>query len=85
VSVRQTAPRARLTENAAEGTVTLSAAGTAWDFAEQAGPLLRVLLTGQPVTLGSLAAIADLEVKDVALLLTVLIEGQAAAVVGTAL
>lgn len=48
-------------------------------------PLLRVLLRGQPVTLASLAATADLEVKDVASLVSVLIEGQAAAVVGTAL
>ncbi|MDH6145394.1 hypothetical protein P3T35_007449 [Kitasatospora sp. GP30] len=85
VSVRLTAPRARLTENEAEGTVTLAAAGTEWDFADQAGPLLRVLLRGQPVTLASLAATADLEVKDVASLVSVLIEGQAAAVVGTAL
>ncbi|MDH6112017.1 ribosomal protein L16 Arg81 hydroxylase [Kitasatospora sp. MAP12-15] len=85
VSVRLTTPRARLTENRAEGTVTLAAAGTAWDFTEQAAPMLRVLLTGQPATLGSLAATAGLEVKDVASLLTVLIEGQAASVVGTAL
>ncbi len=85
VSVRLTAPRARLTENKAEGTVTLAAAGTAWDFAEQAAPALRVLMAGHPATLGALAATADLEVKDVASLLSVLIEGQAAAVVGTAL
>ncbi|GAA2105182.1 hypothetical protein GCM10009759_42050 [Kitasatospora saccharophila] len=85
VSVRLTAPRARLTENGTEGTVTLAAAGTAWDFAAQAAPMLRVLLTGQPATLGSLAGTADLEVKDIASLLSVLIEGQAAAVVGTAL
>ncbi|GAA1225644.1 hypothetical protein GCM10009665_15140 [Kitasatospora nipponensis] len=85
ITVRLTAPRARMTENGPDGTVTLAAAGTAWDFAGQAAPLLRVLLAGQPATLGSLAATADLGVKDVASLLSVLIEGQAASVVGTAL
>ncbi|MQS13042.1 cupin [Streptomyces kaniharaensis] len=85
VRVRLTAPRARLTENAPEGTVTLAAAGTAWDFAGQATPLLQKLLTGEPATLGALAEIASLEVEHVASLVSVLIEGQAAAVVGTAL
>ncbi|MGF1430437.1 cupin domain-containing protein [Kitasatospora sp. LaBMicrA B282] len=85
VSVRLTAPRARLTENRSEGTVTLAAAGTEWDFTQQATPMLRALLTGQPATLGSLAATADLEVKDVASLVSVLVEGQAASVVRTAL
>ncbi|MGW1175329.1 cupin domain-containing protein [Kitasatospora sp. NPDC002543] len=85
VAVRLTAPRARLTERAPEDVVTLAAAGTAWDFAVQATPLLRRLLTGEPATLGALAEIASLEVKDVAALVSVLIEGQAAAVVGTAL
>ncbi len=84
LAVRLTTPRARLTENEPPGTVTLAAAGTAWDFADQAAPLLRVLLTGEPTTLGALAEIADLEVKDVATLVSVLIEGQAAAVVRTA-
>ncbi|MFE9427022.1 JmjC domain-containing protein [Kitasatospora sp. NPDC006697] len=85
ISVRLTTPRAHLTENQAEGTVTLAAAGTEWDFGEQAAPMLRVLLTGRPATLGSLAATAGLEVKDVASALSQLIEGQAASVVGTAL
>jgi hypothetical protein len=47
--------------------------------------MLRAMLTGQPATLGSLAATAGLEVKDVASVLSVLIEGQAASVVGAAL
>ncbi|GAB7183050.1 cupin domain-containing protein [Kitasatospora sp. Ki12] len=85
VTVRLTTPRARLTENVSEGIVTLAAAGTAWDFAGQATPLLQQLLTGEPATLGALAELADLEVGDVAALVSVLIEGQAAAVVGTAL
>jgi len=85
VTVRLTAPRARLTELEAEGTVTLAAAGTEWDFARQLTPMLRALLDGSPVTLGELARLADLEVKDVAEVVSALIEGQAAAAVGTAL
>ncbi|MEU3220200.1 cupin domain-containing protein [Streptomyces sp. NPDC006971] len=85
VTVKLTAPRGRLTANAAHSTVTFSAAGTAWDFAESAAPALGTLLIGQPVTLGILADSAGLEVKDVAELVWVLIEGQAAAVVGTGL
>jgi hypothetical protein len=85
ITVRLTAPRGRLTANHAHGTVTFSAAGTAWDFAESAAPALGTLLTGQPTTLGDLADSAGLEVKDVAELVSALIEGQAVAVVGTAL
>ncbi|MER5851661.1 cupin domain-containing protein [Streptomyces sp. NPDC002012] len=85
IMVKLTAPRGRLTANRADGTVTFSAAGTAWDFAESAAPALGTLLTGQPNTLGNLADSAGLEVKDVAELVSALIEGQAVAVVGTAL
>lgn len=85
VTVKLTAPRARLTANPAHSTVTFSAAGTAWDFAESAAPVLGTLLIGQPVTLSTLADSAGLDVKDVAELVWVLIEGQAAAVVGTGL
>lgn len=85
ITVRLTAPRARVTVNDGHSTVTFSAAGTAWDFAESAGPVLRTLLLGQPTTLGDLASTAGLEVKDVADLVWVLIEGQALAVVGTGL
>ncbi|MCX5611177.1 cupin domain-containing protein [Streptomyces sp. NBC_00047] len=85
VTVKLTAPRGRLTANPAHGTVTFSAAGTAWDFAESAAPVLGTLLIGQPATLGTLAGSAGLEVKDVAELVSALIEGQAVAVVGTAL
>ncbi|MFE9966778.1 JmjC domain-containing protein [Streptomyces sp. NPDC005525] len=85
VTVKLTAPRGRLTANPAHSTVTFSAAGTAWDFAESASPALGTLLVGQPVTLGTLARSAGLDVKDVAELVWVLIEGQAAAVVGTGL
>lgn len=85
ITVKLTTPRGRLTPNRAEGTVTFSAAGTAWDFAESAAPALGTLLTNQPTTLGELADSAGLEVKDVAELVSALIEGHAVAVVGTAL
>ncbi|MEW2485615.1 cupin domain-containing protein [Streptomyces sp. NPDC048411] len=85
ISVRLTAPRARVTENDGHSTVTFSAAGTAWDFADSASPVLRTLLLGRPATLRDLAASAGLEVKAVAELVWVLIEGQAVAVVGTGL
>lgn len=41
IAVRLTAPRAELTSNPDAGTVTLAAAGTAWDFAERAAPPCR--------------------------------------------
>lgn len=85
IAVRLTAPRGRVVENTGHSTVTFSAAGTAWDFADAAAPALRLLLLGQSATLGDLADCAGLEVKDVAALVSVLIEGQAVAVVGTAL
>ncbi|MEU5190411.1 cupin domain-containing protein [Streptomyces klenkii] len=85
ITVKLTAPRGRLTANPAHSTVTFSAAGTAWDFAESAAPVLGTLLTGQPTTLGEMADSAGLEIKDVAELVSALIEGHAVAVVGTAL
>ncbi|MEZ0070588.1 hypothetical protein ABIA32_006641 [Streptacidiphilus sp. MAP12-20] len=83
ITVRLTAPRAHLSLD--NSMATLAAAGTAWDFSDQAVPMLRALLDGTPHTLGGLANLADLEVKDVAEVVTTLIEGQAAAVVRTAL
>ncbi|MFE5738392.1 JmjC domain-containing protein [Streptomyces celluloflavus] len=85
IAVRLTAPRGRVVENCGHSTVTFSAAGTAWDFADAAAPALRLLLRGRSATLGDLADCAGLEVKDAAALVSVLIEGQAVAVVGTAL
>lgn len=85
ITVKLTAPRGRLTAKPAHSTVTFSAAGTAWDFAESAAPVLGTLLTGQPTTLGEMADSAGLEIKDVAELVSALIEGHAVAVVGTAL
>lgn len=85
ITVKVTTSRGRLTSNSAHGTVTLSAAGTAFDFAGSAEPALSALLTGAPVTLGDMADRAGLEVKDVAELVSALIEGHVVAVVGTAL
>ncbi|MFE9221695.1 cupin domain-containing protein [Streptomyces lavendulae] len=82
LTVRLTCPRAHLDQHPQTGEWTLSAAGTAWDFAAPAGPLLTRLATGQPATLGELAHQAGLPVADTAALLTVLVQGQAAAVTG---
>ncbi|MFE9743113.1 hypothetical protein [Streptomyces sp. NPDC006477] len=82
LTVRLTCPRARLDQNPDTGDWTLAAAGTAWDFAAPAGPLLTRLTTGQPATLGELAQQAGLPVADVAAALTALVQGQAAAVTG---
>ncbi|MFI9273930.1 cupin domain-containing protein [Kitasatospora sp. NPDC052896] len=84
ITVRITAARARLRTDAGVGTVTLAAAGTEWEFAEQAAPVLRALVTGEPVTIGDLADAAGLEVKDVAGVLSILVRGQAVAVVRAA-
>ncbi|MEY9997730.1 hypothetical protein ABIE67_009849 [Streptomyces sp. V4I8] len=84
VTVRLTCPRARLADGE-DGTVTLAAAGTAWDFAAPARPLLELLVAGQPIDLGDLAEWAALPLEDVAAVVSVLVKGQAAAVVGAAL
>ncbi|MFJ1931600.1 cupin domain-containing protein [Kitasatospora sp. NPDC086801] len=81
VTVQITAARAELTSSPGTGTVTLSAAGTAWDFAERAVPALQILLTGDTASIGDLADAAGLEAKEVADVLTALIRGQALAVV----
>ncbi|MFJ1706860.1 JmjC domain-containing protein [Kitasatospora sp. NPDC088346] len=84
IAVRLTAARAEITTDITAGTVTLAAAGTEWEFAQQVTPALRALLAGEPVTIGDLADAAGLEVKDVAGVLTVLIKGQGACVVKAA-
>ncbi|GAA2972044.1 hypothetical protein GCM10010519_03970 [Streptomyces lactacystinicus] len=81
ITVQITAARAELIGNPGTGTVTLSAAGTAWDFAERATPALQILLTGESATIGELADAAGLKVEDVADLLTALVRGQTLAVV----
>ncbi|MEX2985602.1 cupin domain-containing protein [Streptomyces sp. C36] len=81
ITVRLTCPRARL--SLSEGTVTLAAAGAEHDFAAPACPVLELLVTGEPVTLGVLAERSRLSVEAVAELLSVLVNDQAAAIVGT--
>ncbi|GGV85044.1 hypothetical protein GCM10015535_31220 [Streptomyces gelaticus] len=85
ITVRVTTPRGRLVENRGQGTVTFSAAGTAWDFADSAAPVLRTLCLGRPTALGDLAESAGLPVEDVAGLVSLLVEGQVVAVVGAGL
>ncbi|MFI9787389.1 cupin domain-containing protein [Kitasatospora sp. NPDC051984] len=84
LTVRITAPRAELTRDPEAGTVTLSAAGTDWDFVERAVPVLETLLAGGCASIGQLADDSGLEVRDVADLLTELVRGQALAVVKAA-
>ncbi|MFI1254129.1 cupin domain-containing protein [Streptomyces netropsis] len=83
VVVRLTCPRAHLDTGADDGTVVLAGAGTAWEFAAAARPVLQALMPGRPVALGYLAEQAALPVADVAQVVAVLVEGQAAAVTGT--
>ncbi|MFB6603599.1 cupin domain-containing protein [Streptomyces noursei] len=83
ICVRLTCSRAHLSHNG--DVVTLSAAGTAWDFAAPAHPILSALLPGHPVTLAELAERASLPLTDVATLMSILVQGQAATVVEVAL
>jgi hypothetical protein len=57
--------------------VLLAAAGTAYEFARAAEPVLRPLVDGQVSTLADLAAAAGLEVADVAAVVGDLLDGQA--------
>ncbi len=80
--VRLTTARA-LCEDADDG-VTFRACGNEWDMAPAAGPLLRRLISAVPdaVTLGELAATAQLSLDDAAGVITELVHGQAVAVEG---
>ncbi|MCX4804954.1 MULTISPECIES: cupin domain-containing protein [unclassified Streptomyces] len=80
ITVQVTVPRARVDQDAE--TVTFSGAGREWAFALPAGPLLRRLAGGQPVTLGDLAAESGLTVGQSAEVVSALVGGQAAAVIG---
>ncbi|WP_328966241.1 cupin domain-containing protein [Streptomyces virginiae] len=82
LTVRLTCPRARLDQDPDTGAWSLAAAGTAWDFAAPAGPALHRLHDGRPATLGELAHLAGLPVADISEMVTVLVQGQAAAVTG---
>ncbi|RSN52508.1 hypothetical protein DMH08_28475 [Actinomadura sp. WAC 06369] len=62
--VRMTAPRAVV--HHAEQAVVLEAAEQRWTLAAQTAPLVDLLCTGQPTTLGSLAEAADITVEQAA-------------------
>ncbi|MGW1728056.1 winged helix domain-containing protein [Streptomyces sp. NPDC002306] len=76
--VRLTTARAVLEID--EDTVTLSAAGSAFEFAREAQAVLRPLVDGCTVDLATLADTAGLALEDVARLVQELVEGQAAVV-----
>ncbi|KAB7833525.1 cupin domain-containing protein [Streptomyces mobaraensis] len=80
--VRMTTARAVLTLD--EDTAHLQAAGSAYEFAPEAGPALQLLVDGGESTLGELADAAGVGVDDIAGLVQELIEGQAVAITGTA-
>ncbi|MGW5394903.1 JmjC domain-containing protein [Streptomyces sp. NPDC003952] len=81
ITVQSTVPRSRVDQDAEA--VTFSGAGREWTFARPAAPLLRRLADGQPVRLGDLAAESGLTVGQCAEVVTALVGGQAAAVIGT--
>lgn len=76
--VRLTSARAVL--DVGEDTVTLSAAGSTYEFAPGAEAVLRPLADGRTVDLATLAETAGLAVEDVAGLVQELVAGQAAVV-----
>lgn len=80
ITVQVTVPRARVDQDAEA--VTFAGAGREWAFALPAAPLLRRLVEGQPVTLGDLAAESGLTIGQSAEVVTALVGGQAAAVIG---
>ncbi|MFE9813171.1 JmjC domain-containing protein [Streptomyces sp. NPDC005548] len=76
--VRLTTARAVL--DVSDDTVTLSAAGTVYEFAPAAAAVLRPLVDGRTLDLAALADAAGLTVEDVAELVQELVAGQAAVV-----
>ncbi|MFE1554364.1 JmjC domain-containing protein [Streptomyces sp. NPDC058734] len=80
ITVQLTAPRAQVEH--ADGVVTFAGAGNEWTFAVAVAPLLRLLVGGRPVTLADLAAESHLTLGQAAEVVTALVTGQAAAVVG---
>ncbi|MGW0663193.1 cupin domain-containing protein [Streptodolium elevatio] len=74
--VRFTAARARLDVTA--DTVSLAAAGTAWDFAPAVAALLQPLVDGQVLTITRLAELAGIPADQAAAVIAELVAGQAA-------
>ncbi len=73
-------PRARVDQDAEA--VTFSGAGREWTFALPAAALLHHLAGGSPITLGDLAAASGLTVAQSAEIVSALVGGQAATVIG---
>ncbi|MGK5532088.1 cupin domain-containing protein [Streptomyces sp. URMC 129] len=80
ITVRLTAPRARIHQN--DQAVMFAGAGNEWTFALPVAPALRLLAEGGLVTLADLAAESDLTLGQAAEVVTALVSGQAVAVVG---
>lgn len=80
-TVKLTAPRAYLDQD--DQVVTLAGAGKEFAFALPVAPLLHLLAEGGPVTLAVLAQHSGLTVDQAAQVMTALVAGQAAAVVGS--
>jgi hypothetical protein len=76
--VRLTTARAVL--DVGEDTVTLSAAGSTFEFAPEAEAVLRPLVDGRTVDLAALAETAGLSLEDVVGLVRELVAGQAVTV-----
>ncbi|WP_371639745.1 cupin domain-containing protein [Streptomyces virginiae] len=80
ITVQLTVPRARLDQD--DDTVTFSGAGNEWTFALPVAPALRLLAHGKPIALGALADDSGLTIEQAAEVVTILVTGQAIAVVG---
>lgn len=80
ITVQLTTPRAHVDQD--DNAVTFSGAGSEWTFAPPVAPALRLLATGRPVALSVLAAESGLALGQAAEVVTVLVNGQAVAVVG---
>ncbi|MGW1533855.1 JmjC domain-containing protein [Streptomyces aureus] len=79
-SLRVWLTTARAVLEVGEDVVTLSAAGTAYDFAREAEAVLRPLVDGRTMDLAALADTAGLALEDVVVLVQELVAGQAAVV-----
>ncbi|WP_236241969.1 JmjC domain-containing protein [Streptomyces sp. CC228A] len=82
ITVQLTAPRARIDQDAE--TVTFSGSGNEWTFARPVAPVLRLLADGEAITLDALTAESGLTIEQTAEVVTILVLGQAVAVVGSA-
>ncbi|MFB7896062.1 cupin domain-containing protein [Streptomyces xiamenensis] len=80
--VRLTSGRARLTDPGDGGTVVFRGAGSEWEFAPAAAPMLRLLLDGGERTFAELAGGGELSVDQVAAVVGELVGGRVAAITG---